>query len=1394
MSEEKAYRTISFDGKIENWRVWKLKFLAKGSDVGYEDVLEGIAAVPKATDVLDETTVVGQASALNRKMNKKAYTALAMACEGVSFGCVEKACTVDLPKGDAALAWKYLCAKYEPATKMSLVSLKKEFAQCKLESVKYDPDEWINKLEHIRARIRGINTAQAIDDEGMMAHLLANLPKAYSEFITTIEYELEQTNSTVTLDQMVVRLRNFYSRKFNEGVFAKADTDEVALVAQFKGMCRTCGTYGHKSIDCKKATKTKTSNSGGSKTADVTCGYCSKKGHSEEVCWSKKKAEKAEQKKNSGESADIALPIGDELAMSAIVKDKNFFLCDSGATSHMTNDDRGLFDTSPIDRDVQVGNGEIVKATKIGSIKANVKDAKGINTIVTLNNVSYVPDLKYNLISVGKMAEAGASITYSNSGAHISIGDKTIALQSIGNNAVFGLQVNRMMEASTALDVGKTIDVSKAHSLFGHASEDTTRKTAALYGLKVTGTMDLCDACATAKAKQKNVNKVGSSTTRPGERLYVDISSVSATSIGGSKFMIMIVDDYSNMKWSKFIKAKSDLCDNVLPFIKELTSNGITVSSIRMDNAGENKQFGNSVKELGIKVEYTAPNTPQQNGVVERAIATIVSRGRAMMIHAGLPIELKENLWAECFSTSTKLSNTLAKSDKNASPYELFYGKEKELRWLRNLKSFGLIGYAANRANIKSKLSDRASKVMFIGYSDDHEGDCFRLYKLETRSVILSRDVRWSEKLYGQYMNQSTMDDEEELSDTQGVQNEVHQMVPTPNQVAVQPQTNGRVLRSGRVIGTQADKDLYAVHGSKGAAAIQRQYAVREEEAKEAVEAFETTVDPLEEAVEQVDLALVSCVNSTLGEPKSYTEAMLRADKEEWIKAVKQEYKNIKEKHVWKVIKRSEIQGRCSVLKTRWVFKVKNDGRYRARLVVKGYNQIPGVDYTESHSPVANDVTIRLLLILAFTYFWICETIDVETAFLYGVLKEDVYIEIPEGFNEYSGMIATADEIAKLLQALYGLVQACRVWSNTFIAFLISIGFKRSMADPCLLWRSDVNGFVVLLVYVDDCMVCGSKEGVKSCIKDIKKRFNISEMGKMNEFVGAKYFRTNNGYSVSQLEMVNGFETIFDIAGEKPSTPAVPGLILLKSTVDSIRLSDEQQTMYRSGVGKLLYLTKLSRPDMSCAVRELATHMDGADMEHWKALHRALAYAANTKYSGLHLEPKKEFEHRIYAFSDSNYASNKDTRRSVTGYAIYYNGALVSWKSKSQDTVTMSSTEAEYIAAATCAMEMVFVKQIIESIQFEVKLPMVLYVDNTSAIALARNFSTSGRTKHIEVRHHFIRELNEKGDLKMEFVSTDDNTSDIMTKGNTLNKYDTHSVGLGVKENINDRNREDVED
>ena len=272
-----------------------------------------------------------------------------------------------------------------------------------------------------------------------------------------------------------------------------------------------------------------------------------------------------------------------------------------------------------------------------------------------------------------------------------------------------------------------------------------------------------------------------------------------------------------------------------------------------------------------------------------------------------------------------------------------------------------------------------------------------------------------------------------------------------------------------------------------------------------------------------------------------------------------------------------------------------------------------------------------------------------------------------------------------------------------------------------------------------------------------------------------------NGFEIRQQQLVESMRKQFDIkTGGSWATPAAPGQVLLAGEEREL-LGTQQVQEYRSGVGKLLYLVKLTRPDLASAVRELSKFMDGATMEHYLAMKRVLEFAVATAGSYLRLQPSTEQRGELVAYSDSNYASDKGNRKSVSGMAIYYCGTLIGWRSKAQQCTTLSSTEAEYVACSQAATELEFVRQILESMGVNVQLPMTVYVDNTGAIELARNWSTSGRTKHIDVRFHYLRKLVEQGMMELKFVRSENNTADIFTKNLPTNLFQQHVSSLGVE-------------
>src|SRR5210317_1055697 len=266
---------------------------------------------------------------------------------------------------------------------------------------------------------------------------------------------------------------------------------------------------------------------------------------------------------------------------------------------------------------------------------------------------------------------------------------------------------------------------------------------------------------------------------------------------------------------------------------------------------------------------------------------------------------------------------------------------------------------------------------------------------------------------------------------------------------------------------------------------------------------------------------------------------------------------------------------------------------------------------------------------------------------------------------------------------------------------------------------------------------------------------------------------------IHQPNLIKKLELTFgDLVKNLPfnyKTPGTPG----KSIIRGIgkRVEKEEQSLYRTGVGMLLYLIKYSRPDISNPIRELSKVVDGATEAAFKELKRNVNFILKTKKLGLKLKPR--FDERglfwIEAYSDSDYATDTETRKSVTGFIIYFCGVPVSWCSRSQRSVTLSSSEAEYIALSETAKEIVFLYQLVIEMGLEVKLPITVRVDNIGAMFMAENIAVSGKTKHVQIRYRFVNDLIEEGFLEVVFVGTLDNDADLFTKNVKGDLYEEHS-------------------
>ena len=442
--DEKPIRVISFSGKQQDWTMWEEKFLARANKKGYKKLLVGSEKAPKDGETWDARTTEGKEKKRLREANEEAYEDLILSIDGthpsgrVAFNLVRLAKTLDLADGDAKLAWARLQNKYATKSAPSLMALKKEFTNSRLVDKKGDPDVWIRNLEDLKVKME--TQGSKISDVDFMIHILNNLPKEYEVSQAKLEDRLNDEIDPLTIEEIRMELNLKFTR-MNPKKSDEDDTEETALyTGGFKGFCYNCGERGHKKQNCPKTeSQHKFSQNGATCNFKMKCTYCGKRGHTDDVCWFKHgKPEKA----NLGaESAELLLHAVDHVknmktdkyranlqrqkniwfkhkttnkkSVAATTKKsitENTWIADSGATSHMTNDDCHMFDIHEIDEEITIGNGKPMKATQIGSIRLATSQEHGKPQNFTMTNVKYVPELYCKLFSLTAAIDRGLMI------------------------------------------------------------------------------------------------------------------------------------------------------------------------------------------------------------------------------------------------------------------------------------------------------------------------------------------------------------------------------------------------------------------------------------------------------------------------------------------------------------------------------------------------------------------------------------------------------------------------------------------------------------------------------------------------------------------------------------------------------------------------------------------------------------------------------------------------------------------------------------------------------------------------------------------------------------------------------------------------------------------------
>jgi hypothetical protein len=487
-------------------------------------------------------------------------------------------------------------------------------------------------------------------------------------------------------------------------------------------------------------------------------------------------------------------------------------------------------------------------------------------------------------------------------------------------------------------------------------------------------------------------------------------------------------------------------------------------------------------------------------------------------------------------------------------------------------------------------------------------------------------------------------------------------------------------------------------------------------------------------------------------EPYRIEDALRDPD---WVLAMQEELNNFTRNEVCHLVPRPNQ----NVVGTKWVFRNKQDEhgvvtRNKARLVAKGYSQVEGLDFDETYAPVARLESIRILLANATYHGLKLYQMDVKSAFLNGPIKEEVYVEQPSGFedSEYP------NHVYKLSKALYRLKQAPRAWYECLRYFLITNGFKVGKADPTLFTKIVAKDLFVCQIYVDD-IIFGStnKSTYEEFSRIMIQKFEMSMMRELKYFLGFQIKQLQDGTFIIQTKYIQDIHKNFGMKDGKPiKTPMRTNRHL---DLDTGGKSVDQK-VYRLMIGSLLYLCA-SRLDIMLSVFMCARFQPDPNEVHLRAVKRIMRYLVYTHKFGLWYPKGSTFN--LIGYSDADWAGCKIDRKSTLGTCQFLGRSLVSWASKKQNSVALSTAEAEYIAVGHCCAQLLWMRQTLRDYGYKLsKVPLLC--DNESAICMADNPVEHNRTKHIDIQYHFLRDHQQNGDIEIAYVNTKNQLADIFTK------------------------------
>lgn len=1189
----------------------------------------------------------------------------------------------------------------------------------------------LEKLSTMREQL--IAVSQGPTDEVYIDRVLQTLPSEYNKLKENWDYlHPDQKN----LKDLELRIRKIEEDMKISGAETKVENEAKVFIA------KQAKQFGRMTISDKKKV--------------THCAKCGHKGHWARECKTKLENYKSKtdfkprepQQEPKFKPKDVVFTTFENSEVDSVnrytsylVKDalKTQWIADSGASNHICNEQSWFKELKHYDTPRHITVGDSSESEVIGEGKIEIiSKLEDYEIKATLEGVLYAPNMATNLFSIGQASKKGVETKFTQREVILTLNGERVGRGSKLNNNLYLMEMRALRaDHSVALFSQAKRTLEEWHRTLGHANKERIIKCIENHELTVKATekdQDIdCPDCPPGKGRHATHPSIGRRAQEVGERVFIDLAGPILESIGGYKYFMLAKDEHSTYTYVYCLRNKSDTPIAMKKLFNEFEVE--TNHSIKRIHSDQGSEFYKHPKiELILALEHAihetaATYTPQQNGMIEREIQSIVGMARTMLIASQLP----KSLWDEAIKTATYIRNRLPNKIVKTSPYETITNRKPRIS---HLCEFGRQVHVLIDGHYLTKFDPRTEEGFIVGFTQ--RMNTYRVYTPAKNRVIESCNVIF--RSHKPTVNSSAKEDTNKMSSIDRFFADLLQ-----NGGATDDDKPDSVYGDApncQTIEDEVESPAFSpitVHGED---------SITEQTQEESV-------------LPEVSLIFANiCLNQDQApEPQTFDEATSSNEKVEWQQAINEEFQAHEKNGTWTIVDKPKNK---TLMTTKWVFKRKLnlDGsieRYKARLVARGFEQRPGQDFLETFAPVARYDSIRILIAIAAQLDLVYEQFDVTTAFLYGTLEEEVYIHPPSGMN------LGPNKALRLIKGLYGLKQAPRIWSHKFKEEIEKIGFNMLKSDNCV-FKHDKG--IYLCIYVDDGLILArDRRDIQQVIKQLKQVFNIRVV-QNTTFVGLEIEKIENGFLIHQESFALRILERFKM--QDCSTVTAP----LPTGHKLTELSEDDKSVdcpYREAIGSLLYLAANTRPDLLHAVTLLSKFSSDPKEKHWAALKRVMRYLKGSLSKGLCFQ--KQDNLRITVYTDSDHASDVQSRKSITGSIALISGGPVTFRSTQQGLVASSTTEAEYIAAAETLKDIIWITFFMKELDISHDKP-TLRCDSMTAIKLIRNPEFHRRTKHIDIKYHFIRDYLAKDYFNLEFVPSEKQIADYLTKAIPRDQFD----------------------